>query len=392
MRNLSKITIKLLIIVPYIILFVRCSEKIDLTTYYKIKVDGKYGYIDSTGKIIIQPQYFKTDYFSEGLAMVVVDTIFVTPKKKLFNLFGDTSSYYRPFSKIYKYGYINSKNEFVIKPKLIYKLPLDERKLIFTHFKEGLVIYQNDKNLLYGYMNHDGDTVIPAKFVTAEPFSDSLALVGIENKSSIIYGFIDHTGKFKIGPKYDKASDFNEGLSIGHFGWIDSSTHVARSECVIINKNGNNVGKPFGMTNISQFYDGFALENNFFGTVRFINKKGEFVTDHLEAAYPFSDGLAPVKVNGKWGFINNEFKLTIPAIYDNLGYFSNELFPVKKGYYWGYINNAGATVIPFKFDTCGSFKNNLATFVIKQSGYKINGYINKKGDIVWQKETISEKK
>ena len=84
MRNLSKITIKLLVIVPSIILFVRCSEKIDLTTYYKIKVDGKYGYIDSTGKIIIQPQYLKTDYFPEGLAMAVVDTIFVTPAPQDF--------------------------------------------------------------------------------------------------------------------------------------------------------------------------------------------------------------------------------------------------------------------------------------------------------------------
>jgi hypothetical protein len=397
MTKINKNTINFLSLISCSFLFIQCKEKTDNKNYYQIEVENKFGYIDSTGKIIIPAQYLKTSGFSEGITWVAVDTVKVGSVK----LFGNNGNY-RPFSKIYKYGYINSKNEFIINPTLIYKVPLDENKRIYTHFKEGLAIYQNEKTLLYGYINQNGDTVIPAKFDTAEPFSDSLALVGINEKRNNIFGslnqdfkfgFINHNGEFVINPKYDRANNFREGLSVGYFGWIDSSTQVARRECVVINKKGLVIGTPFGMTNISRFYEGFALENNLLNTVRFVNTNGEFATDHIEDAYPFSDGLAPVKVNGKWGFVNKKFKLIIPAIYDNAGMHSKGLFPVKKGRYWGYINNTGTTIIPFKFDTCGSFYSGyLAKYSMKQSGYNIDGYINKKGEVVWQTETFSHKK
>ena len=38
-----------------------------------VRVDGKYGFIDNTGKIIIKPQFDTISYFSEGLASVFVD-------------------------------------------------------------------------------------------------------------------------------------------------------------------------------------------------------------------------------------------------------------------------------------------------------------------------------
>lgn len=397
MKKINKTIFKVFGSIFFLFILTQCKENIDNANYYQIEAENKYGYIDSTGKVIIPPLYFKTTGFSEGLAMVAVDTIYVEPLKS----YGDNSNY-RPFSKIFKYGYVNSKNEFVIKPTLIYKVPLSENKRIYTHFKEGLAIYQNEKTLLYGYINQNGDTVISAKFDIAEPFSDSLALVGINEKRNNVFGllnqdfkfgFINHKGEFVINPKYDRANDFNEGLSVGYFGWIDSSEQIARRECVVINKKGLVIGQPFGMTNISRFYEGFAIENNLFNTVRFVNANGEFATDHLEDAYPFSDGLAPVKVKGKWGFANKKFELVIPAIYDNVGMHSKGLFPVKKGRYWGYINRTGTTIIPFKYDSCGSFYSGfLAKYSMKQSGYNIDGYINRNGEVVWQKETFSNKK
>jgi hypothetical protein len=41
----------------------------------KVKVDGKYGYIDTTGKLAIAPQFHYAYNFSEGLAKVKVDGI-----------------------------------------------------------------------------------------------------------------------------------------------------------------------------------------------------------------------------------------------------------------------------------------------------------------------------
>jgi len=43
-------------------------------TLYPLPVlkDGKWGYIDTTGKVVIQPQFVKARFFREGLAAVMV--------------------------------------------------------------------------------------------------------------------------------------------------------------------------------------------------------------------------------------------------------------------------------------------------------------------------------
>src|ERR1041385_359923 len=41
-----------------------------VNTLYPVRVDGKWGYIDNTGQLVIQPQYALADEFSNGLAMV----------------------------------------------------------------------------------------------------------------------------------------------------------------------------------------------------------------------------------------------------------------------------------------------------------------------------------
>jgi hypothetical protein len=53
---------------------------------------------------------------------------------------------------------------------------------------------------------------------------------------------------------------------------------------------------------------------------------------------PFSEGLAPVEVNGKWGFIDTKGNMVIPAVYDSAGSFSEGLAQVKVNGKWGYID------------------------------------------------------
>ena len=40
---------------------------------YPIKVDGLYGFIDATGRVVIKPQYSDVRDFTEGVAPVQVD-------------------------------------------------------------------------------------------------------------------------------------------------------------------------------------------------------------------------------------------------------------------------------------------------------------------------------
>ncbi len=78
---------------------------------FSILQNGKVGFIDGTGRIIIPPRFEDVDDFSEGLARITITT--------------DPRSY--PFTK---HGYIDTTGEIVIKPQF------DEA----YNFSEGLAL------------------------------------------------------------------------------------------------------------------------------------------------------------------------------------------------------------------------------------------------------------
>src|SRR5262245_48694072 len=58
-----------------------------------IQSGGKYGYIDRTGRVVIQPQFDQAEDFSGGMASIAIH---------------------------YKHGYINQRGELVVKPQFEY--------------------------------------------------------------------------------------------------------------------------------------------------------------------------------------------------------------------------------------------------------------------------------
>ena len=95
-----------------------CVNQNNQETLYRIEKNNKVGYIDSTGKEVIKPQYMAGSAFFDGLALVKVDTI--APDS-----FSD--------GNYYKYGYIDKNNNFIIisHRSLFLMLPL---KLVLIHF------------------------------------------------------------------------------------------------------------------------------------------------------------------------------------------------------------------------------------------------------------------
>lgn len=104
-------------------------------------------------------------------------------------------------------------------------------------------------------------------------------------------------------------------------------------------------------------------------------------------------GLYPVATSlgadAKYGYIGRALRLEIAAVYENARDFSEDMAAVKKDGKWGYINSLGVTVIPFEFDSCTmadtmggdiafGFRNSLAP-VCKDGKF---GIINSKGETV----------
>ena len=76
---------------------------------------------------------------------------------------------------------------------------------------------------LYGFIDKNGNQVIPYKYRYVEDFSEGLAVVKTYNKPWTFfdnYGFIDKDGNEVIPCEYDHAESFKNGLA-----------HVAKNCC-----------------------------------------------------------------------------------------------------------------------------------------------------------------
>jgi hypothetical protein len=95
-------------------------------------------------------------------------------------------------------------------------------------------------------------------------------------------------------------------------------------------------------------------------------------------ALPFSEGLAVVREEAGWGFIDHAGAVVIPSTFVGAKSFREGLAPVKTGRFWGFINKAGVLVVPSRFDDALPFSEGLAA-VAKEG--KI-GFIDHSGRMV----------
>ena len=68
------------------------------------------------------------------------------------------------------------------------------------------------------------------------------------------------------------------------------------------------------------------------------------------SAFSYSEGLAAVEINGKWGYINKNGLIAVPPQFDVAYPFSEGLAFVKIGKNWGCINTNGDIIVQPKFD------------------------------------------
>ena len=69
----------------------------------------------------------------------------------------------------------------------------------------------------------------------------------------------------------------------------------------------------------------------------------------------FPEGFAPVELNGKWGFINEEGEEAITLKYDNTSCFSKGFAGVQLNGKWGFINQKGKEITPIKYNDIYNF-------------------------------------
>lgn len=74
----------------------------------------------------------------------------------------------------------------------------------------------------------------------------------------------------------------------------------------------------------------------------------------------FHSSLHPVKIQGKYGFANNENIIVIKPIYDRVKPFSCDRAKVYKDKKYGYIDRSGTEVVKIIYDEADDFCNDIA--------------------------------
>lgn len=161
-----------------------------------------YGLINPQGEIAVKPQYDYIDIQSECLAVVLIGDRYGATDLNGNVLIPLTFSYIGDFSEGLaiaqrrgngKYGYINSRGKFVIKPMQeidysstsLSNIESPERR----NFYNDRALYKNDDGK-YGYIDRTGQIVIEPVFEEAFPFEGGVA----KFKNSDSWGYLDTSG------------------------------------------------------------------------------------------------------------------------------------------------------------------------------------------------------
>lgn len=351
------------------------------TRYIRKAQNGQYEICDSTtNKIITLPDYKHVQRFVNGFAIITMESW-------RYNDEQDKSF------QVDQYGVID------INGCEILSSTYDEISILNSNFLK--VRNGNDTRLV----NNRGQILIynglspfflPKEYVWGWNFSDGLAKA---KKTCGQYDFINTLGTVVFNINYFNCS--NKFIN----GCIEVKDYRGQSMCInklgnIIIKNGNTIVQiPRKYDWAWDFHNGLARvkSNNLYGYINIHNE--EVIPIKYSSALDFSDNLAIVGLNGKYGCINIFGNIIIPIEYDAIESFYEGVAIVRMGgrppcsdeagdiildALYGLVNSKGEIIIKPKYNYIGKFQNKLAfvKYEYKYLGYYLKGSINLKGELL----------
>ncbi|HXO29934.1 MAG TPA: WG repeat-containing protein [Thermoanaerobaculia bacterium] len=288
--------------------------KRDNSGLYPIKIEGKFGFMDRSGKTVIAPQFDQTEGFSEGLAAVRIGT---------------------------KVGYINTKGALVITPQFDSGRP-------FMHGRASVQIGNQ-----YGFIDTDGRFICTPTFQWAYAFSGDGNLAPVQTADNQ-GAFVDRAGQLVLAGKFKRVLSFTGGLAPAtsdgdKWGYID--------------EKGNWVIDPqFELA--LPFREGLAAVK-VGGRIGYIDAKGKFIVNpQFEQGDMFSEGRARVRTADGNGFIDTKGGAVGETKFLGALAFNDGLAPVRTSEGWGYIDAAGKMIVVPELERAETFQNGLALVTV----------------------------
>jgi hypothetical protein len=315
--------------------------------YASIKTENKFGLLDSTGKIIIQPKYDTIKNYGEIWLFKSnpsgTSSWFLVNTKKPVSIKGTWSEIIPAgnFFKMRKQGYagIIDKNGFEKIPPVY--------DSIYEITENHITVRMLGK---YGIINHQEKWIIYPQDDPLELINDSLYLQRSKTISYLrgIPANLIYFTSNKINLNQDH---LEETMPDGRIKKVSlSGVEIRDSEYQM-----DNAPLP-GTTKINPTKTTFPITENlqgFFedGKYGFKDERGRLrIANRYDSIVPFSESRAAVKLLGKWGFIDQYDKLIIQPQFDKPAFFKNQFALVLKNGKYGIIDHDGQTRLNFEFE------------------------------------------
>lgn len=410
------------------------NKESDDKKLYPIEINGKYGYVDRTGKVEIDPIFDEAEDFEDLSAVVEING---------------------------KYGLINQQGEFVMNPSSNYISKEEKGNRIIEIADQQFVIRHSDKKhyplqekvdllqragpfFIAWVFPHHSPTGKSYQFVVnnhGKRISKNFSQLYYQDEEGLFtygvisigedpkiwkksWGLIDTNGNVVLKPTFDYIHDFSEGyaaveldesrgtidkygkivIGLGEFSALSINEGLAPAAIKIGEKQSddnsffNSDPKPilkFGYIDVSgkiriryqfdfadDFKDGAAKVG--------VGDYAEWATPHIITANEVLDEMA-------YGFIDKKGKYIIPPIYkERFGYFHNDstgnapvlqlrfeiadsMIVLYKGRKYGAFNVSGKQVLPFEYDYLENFNHGYAGF---QKGSEV-GIVDRSGKSIF---------
>lgn len=209
-------------------------------------------------------------------------------------------------------------------------------------FRDGLSPAESARG--WGFINTQGQWVIPPQFKKAQNFSEGVAAVCLENER--VFAYIDKTAHAILEVEASRVGDFHDGVAMivkgGRCGYINKSGEYVIPLNYSPPQNAQTLDSSQGVIAVNFSNPKQKLEYHY------IEHSGRWLFDSTFLnAKEFAEELAPVRVDTGWGFVNKSGKLVIAAKYLDANSFSNGLSCVavsklpanQSSYIYTYINH-----------------------------------------------------
>lgn len=306
-----------------------------------------WGYIDKKGDFAIRPVFQNAmDFQGNGLAVVEVNN---------------------------QYGIINEFGKFIVQPAY----------WSISDFEEGRAIVMNDKGSFV--MNEQGKLLTSKPYNYIGTYRESRAVFSTTKNNTYLYGYLDLNGNEIIPPQYSTANDFQNKSAI-----VQTPDRIYK----LIDPSGK-VIQTYKYPFVGMKGDGllaFKEQDNYDAKYGVMTLAGEVILPPTYSGIqPFQNGIAVVNISedvtNKFGVINKEGRYVIKPIYNDINLLGEDRISVGKaikedepyrGSMYAIASTGGTFLTDFHYSQVLPYEKGFASASNAESTF----FINRSGKIV----------